>query len=345
MADDAGVLGVEGTQILFGNADVLDGSRSGGRLRFGMWLDGRRRIGVEGEYFELDQESIHFVAASNAAGNPILARPFFNINPRDPVTGNPDPPAREDSELVSFPGILAGAVSVDAATELKSGRVRGLWNVCCLQDPCGGPCGLGNSSRLDFLVGYRTLQLDERLTIREDLTSLESDNRGSFDIFDRFETSNEFHGAELGFLWQYVRGRWFAETLGLIGLGNNHQVVVIEGQTVTSPLIGPATTATGGLLAQRSNIGLHSRDDFAVVPELGVTLGYRLTHRLSATLGYTFLYLSRALRPGDQIDLDVNPDFLPPEQVPFTGPLRPALTMDDTDFWAQGWSAGLDYRW
>jgi hypothetical protein len=51
------------------------------------------------------------------------------------------------------------------------------------------------------------------------------------------------------------------------------------------------------------------------------------------------------VRPGGQIDLDVNPDLLPPEAVPFTGAARPQFVFHETDYWAQGISAGLDYRW
>ena len=83
-----------------------------------------------------------------------------------------------------------------------------------------------------------------------------------------------------------------------------------------------------------------------MVPELGATLGYLLTAHLRATVGYTFMYVSRVARPGDQIDLDLNPSLLPPEAEPFTGPLRPAFAVRDTDFWAQGlrWALITDGR-
>ena len=47
----------------------------------------------------------------------------------------------------------------------------------------------------------------------------------------------------------------------------------------------------------------HPSNDFAVVPQLGVTLGDRVTPRLSLTLGYTFFYWSVVARPGEQIGL------------------------------------------
>ncbi len=121
----AGVLGQPGTTILFGNEELFTSERSGGRVRLGMWLDPCHQEAIEAEWFGLTQETLHFLAASDAAaGGPILARPFFNVNPTNPVG-----PAREDSELVSFfdaaGGVdLAGAVMVDAATSLMSAGIR-----------------------------------------------------------------------------------------------------------------------------------------------------------------------------------------------------------------------------
>jgi hypothetical protein len=62
------------------------------------------------------------------------------------------------------------------------------------------------------------------------------------------------------------------------------------------------------------------------------------------TVGYNFLYWSRVARPGEQIDLDVNPDLLPPEEQ-FAGATRPRFEFRDTDFWAQGIRVGLEAAW
>ncbi len=51
-------------------------------------------------------------------------------------------------------------------------------------------------------------------------------------------------------------------------------------------------------------------------------------------------------RPGDQIDLNVNPnkiDFV--DSVADDEPATPAFVFRDTDIWAQGLNVGLDYRW
>ena len=57
------------------------------------------------------------------------------------------------------------------------------------------------------------------------------------------------------------------------------------------------------------------------MPEIGFTLGYDLTSRLKATVGYTLLYWSNVARPGDQIDLNVDSRQFPP---PHDGDVREA---------------------
>jgi hypothetical protein len=134
--------------------------------------------------------------------------------------------------------------------------------------------------------------------------------------------------------------------IGKVAMGNSHQVVYIDGSTdIAYQGTDITQTFPGGILAQRTNMGFHSQNQFAVVPEASVTIGYDLTCRLKCTFGYSFIYWSRVSRPGDHIDLVLNPNLFPEEADPFEGPLRPAFAFRDTSFWAQGMSFGLEYRW
>lgn len=338
------------TQILYGDEKILDNARSGFRVALGTWLDCGRCFALDGDYWRLGEDTEHFLAASNAAGSPSLFRPFFNINPRD-ENGDFDPPAREDAEIVSMPEVLAGAVTVDSFSQLQGAGIRLRRQLCCESnceaccDPCGQECTIACSSRLDFLVGYRFVQLREGLTIREALTSLEAEpNQGDFGIVDDFRSTNSFHGADLGVAWQRRCGPWRLDVLGKLALGSTEQTVTIGGQTVISGSETGDGTYVGGLLAQRTNIGTYQRNVFAVVPELGVSLGFQFSRCLTARVGYNFLYWSRVARPGDQIDLDVNPDLLPPEEE-FAGAARPRFEFRDTDFWAHGIRLGLEGTW
>ena len=96
-----------------------------------------------------------------------------------------------------------------------------------------------------------------------------------------------------------------------------------------------------------SNSGRFTRDAFAVVPEAQVQLGYQLTGQLRAFVGYNFLYVSEVVRPGDQIDRVVDI-----RQVPLLTPTpalvassRPAVPFHMTDYWAQGVTFGMAFRY
>lgn len=332
---DAGILGRASTVTLFGGNEILDDGFNGARLRFGVWLDRCHKFGVGGELFRIGEETESFSRTST--GDPILARPFFNT-----TTG------LNDSELVAFPGVVSGTVAVNAASELQGWGVH-VRRLGCTDQGCtnGFFCGCPSHfcRRTEGLLGIRGLQLDERVGIRENLVGTAGEQ---FVINDNFSTRNQFTGIDLGWRQRNVRGFWTMDFGVRIALGTTSQSVTINGDTViTDPNGVPNTPQTfnGGLLAQRTNSGTFKRDDFSVVPELEATLGYQLTDNLRLTLGYTFLYWSSVVRPGQHIPTDLNPNLLPPETDPFTGALRPAFAFDTTDYWAQGINVGGEYRW
>ena len=197
---------------------------------------------------------------------------------------------------------------------------------------------------MDFLVGWRYAQLDESLRISQ--SSEWTAPQGIIipgttkSLFDLFDAENQFNGAVLGVVYQEHVGRWSLETLVKLGLGNTRSRVFVDGMTTTTVPDGGTAIFTGGLLAQRTNMGRYEQNQFAVIPEVGVTLGYDLTCQLRATFGYTFLYWSRVARPANQIDTNVSQ--LPPEDP--TGDRQPAFAFSTSDFWAQGLNFGLEYR-
>lgn len=330
----AGVLGQAGTGVLYGNDSILSDARSGFRLRFGWWLANFPGWGIEGEYVGLGSETESFFQQST--GDPIIARPFFNA-----LTG------AEDSELVAFPGVVSGSIAVDSSTEFEGGAVRlrkqlfgtescGYSAIHCREVPV--------STRFDLTMGYRYWQLQEQVQTREQLTLQTTNPSGTFDITDTFHTRNQFNGAEIGFLWQGRRGWWSLDALMRLGIGNVHQTVTVSGNS-TIVENGATSTFNTGFLAQRSNIGVYDRDQFTMIPELGLTLGYQMTRRIRATMGYSLIYWGNVVRPGDQIDTDINPNLLAPEANPFTGPLRPQFQFAQTDYWVQGLSFGGEFRW
>lgn len=328
---DAGVLGLNSTDILFGGERVLDDGFDGGRLQFGFWLDKCHLWGLGAEYFELGEESESFLQRST--GNPMLARPFFNT-----LTG------REDAELVAFPNVLTGEVSAQATSRLVGGGLNLRHQTNCFSG-CGNDWMCGGCatvhSRTYTLFGYRYLQLDESVSVSEDLISTDTTSPGAFLINDRFETRNQFNGFDMGMLYNRRRGRWSIDCLAKLAIGNTRQQVDIRGSTRTNG----GAAQTGGLLAQTSNIGSYERDEFTILPELGATGGYYLTPNFKLKAGYTMIFWSNVVRPGDQIDLDINPNFLPPPAVPFAGANRPDFQFVDSDYYVHGINLGAELTW
>ena len=91
-------------------------------------------------------------------------------------------------------------------------------------------------------------------------------------LFDTFETENQFSGVELGVTLEQNWGAWSVEGLLKLALGYNQSNVFIDGSTTTTVPGGGSAVFAGGLLAQTTNMGSHDQSDFAVVPELGITL-------------------------------------------------------------------------
>lgn len=324
---NAGVL--PGAQVLFGNDSISGEDRSGFRLTYGQWLDDCHKTGVEFNYFSVfDDGSGDYDngTAGGLGGNglPILGRPFFNAQI-----------GAQDALLVSFPGLVNGAVNIDTNSELHSASALLRQQY---REGCRG--------RVDLLGGYRYFRFSESTTITNGLLATGAGRIGdpppgtTIFIEDRFAAGNTFHGGELGFAAVLYRDRFDLELLAKVALGNLHRVVDISGsRTTTIPGAAPAT-ANGGLLALPTNIGVRSNNDFAALPEFGVNINYCLTDRVSLVGGYTLLMLTDVSRTGEQIDLSVNPTQI--NNGVLAGAARPQSQFtNETDFWAQGMNFGI----
>ena len=330
--NQAAVIGEPNTRTLFGGSKINDNYQNGFRTRGGFWFSPSHALGIEADYYQLFEAKTHF-AATSLNGNTIIGRPFFDITN-----------GRETAELVSFPGLVAGTTGLNSASNFKSFGVRGRGNVCGPTDPCQAMVidGFGRD-KIEWLLGYRYANLADDLSITENLTSLLPAAPGTVAVRDSFSTENQFHGFELGAVYEASFERLWIESIAKVAIGNNRQRVSIGGSTDLTEA-GITDHFNGGILAQRTNSGTFSRDELAVIPELGATLGVRITPRLSLTVGYTFVYFSNVVRAGDQIDTDLNPNLFPEEANPFTGALRPRFAFHETDFWTHGISFGGDFR-
>ncbi len=325
----AGIIGAPGTTVLFGSRDLEQEAHSGGRFTLGFWLNECQTIGLEAGYLFLGSRATEFTASGTGLpGSPVVARPIVNG-----LTG------AETAQVVSFPGAVAGNIHFVSSSRLEGAGVSGLANLCC-------DCRY----RVDFLTGFRYLELREGIGDRESVAvspAVPTIGGSTLAVADQFDTRNQFYGGQLGARAEYRWRKVFLVTTASVALGTNREEIDIHGSTVITPAGGPRTTLAGGILALPSNSGHFSRDRFAVVPEIGVNLGYQVTPHLRAFVGYGFLYISNVARPGNLIDRTVNLSQIPSNLGPgiLVGPARPALVLKDTEFWAQGINFGLEIRY
>lgn len=349
-----GILGNPGTVVLVEGDDLDIDAFNGGRFSAAYLFGGCKPWGIMGSYFFLGERSNS--AELGSTGYPVLTRPFTRAD-----TGN------RSSEFAAFPGQSVGAIRIDSNTRLQGAELNVFCPLCCCDwtdcctpccaDACGGfDCPQPQrtrSYRVDLFGGFRYLDLDEDLDILEvaqfSPTSAFPGLAGNtFRASDEFATRNRFYGGQFGLSASVVRGRFIVDFRGSVALGNTHQEIDIAGSQVRATPDGGLTRFRGGLLALPTNIGHHERDEFSVVPEVGINFGYRLTNAMSVHVGYSFLYWTDVLRPGDQIDtvLDARqiPNFIVPP-VSTAGARRPAVLFRESDFWAQGINFGFQLNY
>jgi len=317
----AGVLGNASTSILFGDTHVNEEVRSGGRIGLGYWFDAERTFGIEASGMILESQAAIFSATS--AGDPILARPFFDSSTN-----------QQRSLLVAFPGTASGGIDVRAASgNLYEANVdlTGCFGSCC-------------GFRFHSLVGYRFYRYDEGLRI-QDVTNPTNPLFApgtQVNSVDSFTTSNSFNGGDLGLSTQYTWQNLTVTLRTILSVGEVDRVVKISGsQTNTVPGVAPVVR-TGGLFALSTNIGEYHSDVWTVVPELGLDLNWKVRENLRVRFGYTLIGLERFARAADQLDFTVNSNFLPPAGASPAGPAQPAFNFQKANLWVQTLSLGVE---
>jgi len=319
----AGVLGQNNTTILFGASRLNDDVRSGIKLGAGGWFDAARTWGVDVGFFVLESQNTLFFASSQ--GNPILARPFFNA-----VT------SKQDSQLVAFPGFSTGSIVASIrSNNLYGGHVD--FQEVFLED---------TGYRLEAIVGYRYLRLDERLEVFQNVDFLGGGVIAAgtnIQTLDNFTVHNDLNAADLGVRAQLFGQRWSVDLLFKMAVGRMHRVTNITGLTQTTPPGGETITSPGGFLALESNSGQHNTNDWIVIPELGANFGWNITNNIRLCLGYDVFFWSNVARASDQVSLMINPNlFPPPKSTGLSG--FPAFGVVRSDMWVQAINLGLEFR-
>jgi hypothetical protein len=341
-----GRLGESSTLVLHSNDDLGYNLFSGFRITAGFFKDDCQRHGWYASGFLLEHKANVFFAQSDATGQPLLARPFINA-----ITGLPD------VLLVSFPTFAAGNVTVYASNRTW-GAEGGPYINLYRSEPSGDGCDCGPLWNIDAMIGFRYLEVKELLRIQS-FTNILPGQAVTFDgklyngpvnieVNDEINTLNQFYGGNFGLNTEMRYGKCFLSATGKVAIGVMHERVDINGFSILrqGPLIAPSVVR-GGLYANANNIGRFHHDEFAVVPEVEFKLGYNWRSWLTTYIGYSFLYASRVVRPGDQYSPVVNPAIIPTSpSFGLGGPIAtPNPVLTHTDYWLQGVSFGFILRY
>lgn len=322
-----GALGQQGTIVLSPDHFNYDGS-AGGRFGFGGWLDSEQSIGVEASGFFLGRQNVGFGLAST--GTPALRVPFFNLPPGARF------PLGESSFILSDPAFAVGGQTISQSLNFWGAEANALFRVAN-----------NDLSSMSLLLGFRYVDLRESLSITSNET-LTGAFPAAATALDNFTTTNRFYGANLGVKAQTQFGAFDVAALMKLGLGDNHQTVNANGATVVTGAFPVTGTFPGGIFTQATNIGQRSRNEFCVLPDVQLQLGYSLSSSIRAFAGYNFMYMSDVVRPGDQVDRVLNFTTSPAisgvnPPLPM-GAARPEPMFNGSGFWAQGINVGIEFK-
>jgi hypothetical protein len=317
----AGVLGQPGTSVLFGGGE-FDGEGSEGiRATLGLWLDRGQNYGVFTRAFQFGGEDINFHASS--AGDPILARPFFDVGL-----------GVQDALVVAFPGVSRGRIDIETSNEANG------FDVLVRKLMYYGDC-----NRLDLICGYQYNEITDTVRVAHEIIATEPEGQvpvgTRLNTLDSFDADNEFYGGSIGLMAQGFDGRLTWNMLSKIAFGSNRQTVTIRGQSSTLIPGDGLASFNDGLLALGTNSGVYERDQFMFVPELDLSVMYNLCSMLSVSVGYTVMYWSDVVLAGDAIDTAINPTQI---GGPLIGPALPTYSLVDDDFWLHGLTFGVHGR-
>jgi hypothetical protein len=316
-------LGQTNTKLLFGGNGGDVTHQDGGRLTLAYGIDDDNTSSVTGSFFGLDRRGVSRGFGSNGGVNtPVIGRPFFNV-----VNGT------EDADPVAIPSVASGRIQIDTPSTLYGGEIDYRYQAWQEQ-----------TSRFAMLVGARYLAIDEALNIHE--TSQDLPGLGvpgnRYLLSENFITHNRFYGGEIGAEYEYRFGQIITEFGGKAAFGVVDQSVRNSAFTsITEPNGIVTSSHDRALYISPNNAGRFTRTQFAVVPEGNVKLGYDLNKYIRFTVGYTFIYLSDAARPADQLNRNVNVQPIGTPSV-FT-PAAPFPGVRSTDFWVQGLDVGLRF--
>jgi Putative beta barrel porin-7 (BBP7) len=316
-----------GVNVLLGGGSVDTNPNPGFKITGTYSIDSRIGVELTGFYIPTRTTS-NSVNSTGQPGSVDLYLPFFDVTSHQ----------ENVTEISHWPEYRGSAQAT-----LSNSFGGGEFNVTWALPP-------RDAWRVDLLAGFRFVQLRESYTITTSSPNNPPNPSDIWNTTDAFDARNRFYGLQVGARAVCDTGPWVGSVIGKLALGTMQQRVSVNGFLETNDYnnYGPPQIFPGAYFALPSNSGDHSRNTFAVVPEVALNLGYRLTSQATIYVGYSFLYASNVARPGEQINRNINPTQTvaygndPPATL--VGAAQPTFNFNTTDFWAQTLSIGLAYR-
>ena len=314
--------------VLLGGGSVDTNPNYGFRLTGAYRVDANLGFELTGFYMP-SRSTSSSVSSSGQLGSTDILLPYV-----DALTG------KETYTEISFSPQYSGFAQTTLDNNLGGFELNATWSL----PPQSG-------WKVDLIGGFRFLQLRESYTIQTSSPYIPPYPANDiWNTTDSFDAKNRFYGVQVGARAWYDDGPWVGSVYGKLALGGMQESVSVAGFLESNDFnnYGAAQIFPGGYFALPTNSGDHSRSTFAVVPEVGLNVGYRLTPQATVYVGYSFLYASNVARPGEQINRTLNTT----QNVAWTGdpsakpsgPPQPTFNFSTTDFWAQTLSVGIAYR-
>jgi hypothetical protein len=361
--DDAlpGAIGQPHTRILLGKEEIGMGWMQGFEGRVKGWI--QPKFGLEGAYFILPKvQEEKKQQTSGQPDSPNLAVPMVDVTGVFGLNGIPG------ETIFILPGPLFGApffsgsFNVHLSSRFQGAEVNGFY--AWKTEP---------RYVVEWIWGLRWFQLEESLKFKISTTLVpnSTDTYNSSQFNDRFKTTNDFVASQLGIKGQCNWGFWRLEGVVKGALGASLEELAIRGssQTITGTVwfltAGTGNeTLTGGIFAEPSNKGVHHKAPFAYAFEARVNSLLEITQNWAFDIGYTFVWISKVLRPGNQIDRNINSTrtalaeasrattgigsgpipFGTPASAPApVGKAAPKALFKQSSFWAQGLNIGIRF--
>ena len=292
-------------------------------MMLGGWLTGDQGFGVEAGGFWFAKTSHSFRVASDGNGNPPIYLSGYNVQT-----------ASESSAIIADPvAQFAGDVSIVNKMQMWGTEASALVNLY-----------RADTIEWTFLSGLRFIELRESFDLNANSYDLQLSS--STALHDRFATTNHFYGLQLGSRIRWQPSRFSFEMTPKLAIGATQQVLKVEGQSSSSgaDAANPGSFV-GGFFTAPSNIGRRSTVDFGIVPALELKLGCQLTQNVNFSFGYDILYINSVLRPGNQIDRNLNLSQNPLwNATPGVGPNAPSPGLNSSSFFVNGLNLRLEFR-